>query len=446
MGRPSRSRTLHAWMNGQYVGHWTSAPGKPQEFAYDGEWVNSDSARPLSLSMGLDGGYTYKGDVVERYFENLLPDSDDIRRRIGRHVGARSDKAFDLLEKIGRDCVGALQLTLERDPVPAVHTIDATPITKAGIEKLLLKIAATPALGAADEDEDFRISIAGAQEKTALLNLNGRWMRPHDATPSTHILKLPLGQFPGGLDLRTSVENEWLCAQILSAYGVPAAKCSISTFGSQKVLVVERFDRRMARNGKWILRLPQEDFCQATGASPAQKYESHGGPGIEMIMNILLGSEAPDEDRLDFFRTQVLFWMLCAIDGHAKNFSLFLNAGGSYRLTPRYDVLSAYHVLGGRSDQLSSRAVKMAMGVRGSKSPHYLWNKIQPRHFEQMARRCGLGNAIRPMMDDLTEKTPGVIQFVQASLPAEFPQDLATAIFQGLQACANRLAARQAPP
>jgi serine/threonine-protein kinase HipA len=429
VGRPSQSRTLHAWMNGQYVGHWTSAPRKPQEFAYDSEWVNSGSARPLSLSMGLHGGYTYKGDVVERYFENLLPDSDDIRRRIGRHVGARSDKAFDLLEKIGRDCVGALQLTLERDPAPVVHTIDATPITKAGIEKLLLKTAATPALGAVED------------EKTALLNLDGRWLRPHNATPSTHILKLPLGQFPGGLDLRTSIENEWLCAQILSAYGVPTAKCTIATFGSQKALVVKRFDRRMARDGKWLLRLPQEDFCQATGASPVQKYESHGGPGIEMIMNILLGSEVPDEDRLDFFRTQVLFWMLCAIDGHAKNFSLFLNAGGSYRLTPRYDVLSAYHVLGGRSDQLSSRAVKMAMGVRGSKAPHYLWDKIQPRHFEQMAHRCGLGNAIRPMMDELIEKTTGVIQSVQASLPHQFPQDLAKAIFQGLQACANRLAA-----
>jgi serine/threonine-protein kinase HipA len=441
VGRPSQSRTLHAWMNGQYVGHWTSAPGKPQEFAYDSGWVNSESARPLSLSMGLNGGYTYKGEVVERYFENLLPDSDDMRRRIGRHVGARSDKAFDLLEKIGRDCVGALQLTVERDPAPMVHKIDATPITKGGIEKLLLKTATTPALGAVEEDDDFRISIAGAQEKTALLNLDGRWMRPHNATPSTHILKLPLGQFPGGLDLRTSVENEWLCAQILSAFGVPTAKCSISTFGSQKVLVVERFDRRMARDGKWLLRLPQEDFCQATGGSAAQKYESQGGPGIEMIMNILLGSEVPDEDRLDFFRTQVLFWMLCAIDGHAKNFSLFLNAGGSYRLTPRYDVLSAYHVLGGRSDQLSSGAVKMAMAVRGSKAPHYLWNKIQPRHFEQMAHRCGLGNVIRPMMDDLIEKTPGVIQSIQALLPDQFPRDLAKTIFRGLQACANRLAA-----
>jgi serine/threonine-protein kinase HipA len=439
VARPSKSRTLHAWMNGQYVGRWTNAAGKPPEFAYAGDWVGSDSARPLSLSMPLESEFVYKGPVVERYFENLLPDDDDIRRRIGRHVGARSDKAFDLLEKIGRDCIGAVQLTIEREPPPNVHTIDATPIDEAGIEQLLVKISSTPSLGLFDEDDDFRISLAGAQEKTALMNLDGRWMRPHHATPSTHILKLPLGKFPGGLDLRTSVENEWLCAQILNAYGVPTANCSIGQFGGQKALVVDRFDRRLARDKSWILRLPQEDFCQVTGVSPAQKYEAHGGPGIDTIMNILLGSEAADEDRKDFFRTQVLFWMLCAIDGHAKNFSLFLNAGGSYRLAPRYDVLSAFHVLGARSDQLSARAVKMAMGVRGSKAPHYLWSEIVPRHFEQMAKRYGLGAEIHPMMDDLAEKTPTVIQSVQSLLPANFPQDLANGIFQGLQAAANRI-------
>src|ERR1700722_3142818 len=235
-------------MNGQYVGRWTNAAGKPPEFEYASDWVGSDSARPLSLSMPVEGEFVYKGPVVERYFENLLPDNDDIRRRIGRHVGARSDKAFDLLEKIGRDCIGAVQLTVEREPPPNVHTIDATPIDEAGIEQLLVKTSSAPSFGSFDEDDDFRISLAGAQEKTALLNLDGRWMRPHNATPSTHIFKLPLGKLPGGLDLRTSVENEWLCAQILTAYGVRTANCSIGQFGSQKALIVNRFDRRLARD------------------------------------------------------------------------------------------------------------------------------------------------------------------------------------------------------
>ena len=103
------------------------------------------------------------------YFENLLPDSGEIRRRIGQHVGAQSDKAFDLLEKIGRDCVGALQLTGEREPAPDVRTINASPINDGEIEQLLLKTSGSRTFGTPELDDDFRLSIAGAQEKTALL-------------------------------------------------------------------------------------------------------------------------------------------------------------------------------------------------------------------------------------------------------------------------------------
>lgn len=441
MARPSKSRTLHAWMNGDYVGEWSSPVGKPQEFSYASEWLASGSARPLSLSMPLIENQGYKGPVVERYFENLLPDSGEIRRRIGQHVGARSDKAFDLLEKIGRDCVGALQLTVEREPPPEAHTITASPISDIEIEQLLLKTAGLPTFGPTDPDDDFRISIAGAQEKTALLLQDGRWFRPQRATPSTHILKLPLGQIPGGIDLRTSVENEWLCAQILSAYGVPTAKCRIANFASQKALVVERFDRRPARDKTWIIRLPQEDFCQITGTAPTQKYQADGGPGIESIMDILLGSEIAEEDRKDFFRTQILFWMLCAIDGHAKNFSIFLKAGGSYRLTPRYDVLSAYNVLGTKAGTLSPHKVKMAMAFRGNKALHYTRKEILPRHLKQMGTRCGLGNEIDRMMQELIERTDSVVNSVQSTLPDDFPQELARDVFTGLRFSADQMKA-----
>ena len=439
MSRPSKSRTLHAWMNGEYVGEWINPAGRPQEFVYAPGWLDSRSARPLSLSMPLTEGAAYKGAVVEHYFENLLPDSGAIRRRIGQHVGAHSDQAFDLLEKIGRDCVGALQLTVEREPAPDVRAIDASPISDDEIAQLLLKMSGSPGFGAPELDDDFRLCIAGAQEKTALLFHDGRWFRPHGATPSTHILKLPLGLLPGGIDLRTSVENEWLCAQILAAYGVPVARCSMARFAGQKALVVERFDRRLSSDRRWIVRLPQEDFCQARGVAPTQKYQSDGGPGIEPIMNTLLGSEAAEDDRRDFFRTQMLFWMLCAIDGHAKNFSLFLNAGGSYRLTPRYDVLSAHPALGSRAGALSPHKVKMAMAVRGSQALHYHWSDIQPRHFKEMARGCGLGSEIDRMMEELIEMTGPAIQSVERLLPDDFPQELAADVWAGLRGAADRM-------
>jgi serine/threonine-protein kinase HipA len=135
-------------MNGAYVGEWINPASKPHEFVYAQDWLASDSARPSSLSMPLIEGAGYKGSVVERYFENLLPDSGEIRRRISHHVGANSDKAFDLLEKIGRDCVGALQLTVEREPAPYVYTITASPISDSQIEQLLLKTSGSPSFGA----------------------------------------------------------------------------------------------------------------------------------------------------------------------------------------------------------------------------------------------------------------------------------------------------------
>ncbi len=185
-----------------------------------------------------------------------------------------------------------------------------------------------------------------------------------------------MGPGPQGIDLSTSVENEWLCVQILQAYGIPVAECRMATFGEHRTLIVERFDRKLASDKSWWLRLPQEDFCQATATPPALKYESDGGPGIRRILEVLQGSERAEEDRRDFLRTQVVFWLLAAIDGHAKNFSLFLLPGGAYRLTPRYDVLSAHPVLGNGRGRLARQKVRMAMAVWGAN-----------RHYRQLDRQ-----------------------------------------------------------
>jgi len=208
-------------------------------------------------------------------------------------------------------------------------------------------------------------------------------------------------------------------------------------FGDQQVLVVERFDRRMSSDGSWIVRLPQEDLCQATGAPGDRKYEADGGPGIRTIMSLLLGSARADEDRRDFFKTQILYWLLCAIDGHAKNFSLFLESGGGYRLTPRYDVLSAFPVLGTSTRMLSPKKVKMAMAVEG-KNRHYLWHSILGRHWEETAKRCGLGGAFGSLVAELLDRTPGVVDSVASRLPKGFPDSVASPILEGLRTSASR--------
>lgn len=423
-------------MNGISVGVWTVGSTGANEFTYDREWLSLSTSRPLSLSMPMRSE-AYKDDRVRAFFDNLLPDNDQIRQRIQERFGTSSSSPFDLLTEIGRDCVGAIQLLPDGDLPGNVRTITGVPVNDEEIEQLLGNAIS---LGRQNQDDgDFRISIAGAQEKTALLRHQGQWLKPHDATPTTHIFKLPIGQ-PGqpGIDLTTSVENEWLCEQIMRGYGIEASRSEIMEFGARKVLVVERFDRRFSEDKSWILRLPQEDFCQATGTPPGKKYENDGGPGINKIMGILLGSKNADQDRLDFFKTQIAFWMLCAIDGHAKNFSLFIESGGSYRMTPRYDVLSAYPVLGHGANKLSPHKVKMAMAITG-KNRHYRWDDILPRHFIETGAQCGLKEDCATVIQKMVEATPGVISKIKGILPAGFPESVSEPILTGLEEAAKKL-------
>lgn len=435
MGRRRKSSRLALWMNGLAVGKWEVDSAGRHHLVYDEEWLESERGRPVSLSMPLRPAAPYSGEVVRNFFENLLPDNRLIRERLQARFNTRSTSAQHLLAEVGRDCVGALAILPEGEFPDGFDRIEGVPLTGTQVEQALDRVTAEARHA---DEEDFRISIAGAQEKTAFLWGDGQWMRPTGATPTTHIFKLPLGVPPSGIDLTTSVENEWLCARILAAYDVPVALGDIARFGERKVLVVPRFDRQLSSDGTWLLRLPQEDFAQICGVGPDAKYEADGGPGIESILARLLGSAQADADRLDFFRTAVLFWMLAAIDGHAKNFSVFIEPRGRFRLTPRYDVLSAYPVLGHGKGKLAPEKVKMAMAVWGA-NRHDKWREIRRSHFEQTARDCGLGSAARVVIDELVERTPDVIHRVQFAIPAGFPEGVSSPILEGLRQAARHL-------
>ncbi len=427
-------------MNGEKVGNWGIDGQGRHEFRYQQAWADVADARPLSLSMPVRSPTApYRGPIVESYFENLLPDSAEIRRRAQIKFGAESTSAFDLLIEIGRDCAGAIQLLPPGQPSENVRQIDATPLDEEDVAELLRSTTSPTPLGQRDEDA-FRISIAGAQEKTALLWHEKRWHRPSDATPTTHIFKLPLGRV-GNMqaDLSTSVENEWLCAQIVREFGLPVANCNIANFSGQNVLVVERFDRRLSLDRRWWVRLPQEDMCQATATPPARRYESDGGPGIVDISSVLLGSREAARDRRRFLKAQIVFWMLCATDGHAKNFSVFIEPRGRFSLTPLYDVISAYPILGHGRNRLAPQKVRIAMAVTG-KNRHYRWAEIQPRHWMSTAARVGLASTAAEDILDLTQQAPGVVERVSARLPAGFPGSVSGPILDGLLHAAKRLA------
>lgn len=438
MGRPSQTRALGVWANGLRVGRWTIPRSGPMTLTYDEAWASAPEGRPLSLSLPFTlDELTVTGERVAHYFDNLLPDSEPIRRRISSRFGVGRD-TFALLAAIGRDCVGAVQLLpLDEEPHD-VHKIQTRPLTDAEVERLL---RATTQAGSfsGDEGQDFRISLAGAQEKTALTFHRGRWCMPLGSTPTTDILKLPLGLVGlRELDLRLSVENEWLCSRVLAAFGVPVAESEILTFGEVKTLGVKRFDRKLHPSKKYWLRLPQEDFCQVTGRPSSAKYEHEGGPGLVEMSHILASSDSRETDLTTLMKAQLLFWMLAAIDGHAKNFSIHLLPQGRFHLAPLYDVISAWPVVGKRADQLHEKKLKMAMALRG-KNKHYRLDEIRREHFNTTARACGFGPDMNGLLDETIEATPRVIAQVGNELPKDFPIHLFEAVTEGLERAARML-------
>jgi serine/threonine-protein kinase HipA len=426
MPRRARYEPLNTFLNSRLVGQLRRESSGAISFQYDHSWIEWPQAIPVSLSLPVRE-QEYAGAPVIAVFENLLPDNLTLRRRIAARARAEGTDAYSLLGAIGHDCVGALQfLPIESHPSPA-GTVDGVPVDEREITEILNNLATAP-LGIT-EDESFRISIAGAQEKTALLFWNQQWSKPRGTTATTHILKPSVGRLPNGIDLTHSVENEYLCLKILQGLGLPAAKAEMASFGDKRVLVVERFDRLLTAD-KRLLRLPQEDCCQALSVPPNLKYESDGGPGIENILRLLEGSDDPLADQRLFLKANIIFWLLGATDGHAKNFSVFLSPGGRFRLTPLYDVISAQPSVDAK--QVLFKQFRLAMAV-GSKR-HYKVMWIAPRHFLETAEKSGVGKkVVREIIDELRDSTSAEVDSVVSDLPKGFPEHVADSIQQGVK-------------
>lgn len=414
-------------MNDRAVGALTKSPSGETAFSYDPEWLQWDSAMPVSLSLPLQQR-PHSGATVISFFDNLLPDSNIMLKGIAERVGATGTDAYSLLSAIGRDCVGALQFI----PEGAEAEIDAggsyETLSRDDVRDILLDLKRAP-LGI-QSDGGFRLSLAGAQEKAAFLWKEGQWCRPIGTMPTTHIFKPQIGKIEmstGTIDLSQSVENEFYCLELLRAFGLDVANVQIDQFGEKKVLIVERFDRLIRKNGS-ILRLPQEDMCQALAVPPTLKYQNAGGPKLVDILNLLSRSDRPIQDQRRVFMAQAIFWLIGATDGHAKNFSLFLRPNNQMALTPLYDVISAQPMFDAR--QIPHKDFKLAMSL--GKKPRYKIQEIERRHFHQTAIEAGLEDASADGEDSFTTDIIETIQSqfdtafedVLTKLPEGFPVDI----------------------
>jgi serine/threonine-protein kinase HipA len=436
MGRKRVYAPLDVYMNRRHVGQYLRAPDGAFAFTYAADWLAWENRLPISRALPLRPE-RYTGPPVIAVFENLLPDSDDIRRRVAERVGAEGLDAHSLLARIGRDCVGALQFLPEGESPGEGRALTGTPLAEEQIAALLSDLHHTP-LGLRRETE-FRISVAGAQEKTALLFHDGQWIEPSGSTPTTHILKPAIGTLPNGMDLTDSVENEHFCLRLMAGFGLPVARTRIQHFAGTKALVIDRFDRLRARDGR-LIRLPQEDCCQALSVPPTRKYQNEGGPGIVEICDLLQGSDTPLRDRADFFKATILFWLIGATDGHAKNFSIALMPGGRFSMTPLYDVLTVQPTL--EAGQLQVKDMKLAM--RAGRGRHYKVSDLHGRHFVETGLAAGFSRQqIAQIFDEIAAGAAQAFAQASAEMPQGFPPALIEAVQRGFAQRLPRLRAQE---
>lgn len=282
----------------------------------------------LSLRLPLTSE-RYTHGVVRPFLDGLLPEAD-ARRAIAADFNLLASDTFGLIRALGRDCAGAVvvQPNDEQAPPPAT-TLAAAALTDIEIADLVANLRSAP-LGVGTR---VRISLAGVQEKLLLTRLpDGRWGRPVDGTPSTHILKPEIARFPN------TVENEAFCMRMAKHLELPVADVETTEVQGRRLIVIERYDRTVHPDGT-VERIHQEDFCQAMGMLPEKKYEEDGGPSLRRIAEILQAAAGPDSLEA-LLRSLTINVLIGNGDAHGKNLSLLHVPSGALRLAPLYDLMS----------------------------------------------------------------------------------------------------------
>lgn len=391
------SDRLIVFLEDRVAGVLSRLSGGRLRFDYADDYRESADATPLSLSMPVQI-HSHAHQVVDPWLWNLLPDNDNVLQRWGREYHTSASSSFALLATpIGKDCAGAVRFVPEDDADRA--------LSRGGDVIWLTDDEVGARLGDLRDDSTAwhgrtftgQFSLAGAQAKTALLNRDGRWGVPTGALATTHILK------PAVVGLDEHDLNEHLCLEAARHAGLVVARSKITRFGDEMAIVLERYDRR--RNADGVVRIHQEDLCQALGVHPSRKYQNQGGPTPAAIVSLFraaMPAEAAEDAIWRFVDALIWNWLIAGTDAHAKNYSLLL-AGTEVRLAPLYDIASilpyGFH----------ERALNFAMKIGGDYRvfPHRnTWLraavelKVNPHRVQERARE--LADRVAPAFADAT--------------------------------------------
>ena len=383
--------------------------GDRLKFVYEENWRLAADTYPLSLSLPL-AARTHGHREINSFIWGLLPDNDRVLERWARefHVSARN--GFALIGMVGEDCAGAVQFVRperlsEVERGGAVEWIDEAEIARR--LRLVLEDAGTGRTAG----DNGQFSLAGAQPKTALLRVDGRWGIPSGRIPTTHILKPPSRNLPG------HAENEHLCLRLGALLGLNTVHSEVIHFEDQPSICVTRYDRYIldsTSDPPEVVRLHQEDMCQAMAVHPERKYQNEGGPAGIDILRLILDSVRDRRQRLDpngaiedswaFVEALIFNWLVGGTDAHAKNYSFLLGAGGLVRLAPFYDIASAYGL-----EHIAPQRMKLAMKV----GRHYRIENIVLRHWHEWAIQARINaDAVIGRIRKMAEQLPDALMNV----------------------------------
>ena len=377
-------RSLDVFWGEKLVGRYNLLEDGSELFSYDGGYLESPDASPISHSLPLRAD-PYGKRQLRPFFAGLLPEESQ-RQRIAAYLGLAESDDFSMLEAIGGECAGALEIIPHgKTPHGAADTL--SPCDGDRFLEIVKSLPYRPMLAG---ETGLRLSLAGAQSKLPVVFRDGRFYLPEDGTPSTHILKPELSEWFKGI-----VANEHCCMTLARAIGIPAAETRIVAVGDIPCLLVTRYDRVTDSATGLTRRIHQEDFCQALGRPPEQKYQADGGPLAREVVRLIRDgwSSMPAKDVLAFVDLVVFNAIIGNADAHGKNYSMLYD-GGSRRLAPGYDLVSTVF--------WPALASAPAMKIGGSDSI----NSILSGHWRKFAEETGVSlTALRARVAHLCAAT-----------------------------------------
>ncbi len=378
------ARTLDVWFHGSKAGRLVQDDSGRLLFAYDAGYLESKQPLPLSVSMPV-GAAEFNDRIARPFFSGLLPE-DLIRKQIAQILGVSENNPFSLLEIVGGECAGAISLYPEGTAPHQENPDDIQILDEQHLDELFEHLKRRPLFAG---EKDVRLSLAGAQDKLAIRMIGDKLALMRGGAPTTHILKTLIAGREG---IRDSVHNELFCMMLAARCGVSAPHAEMRHTRKEPYLVVERYDRKW--QGSRVIRLHQEDFCQALSIPPENKYERESGPGITDCLDVIQQhSVQPLPDRIAFLDTVIFNYLIGNADAHGKNFSL-LYEQGKPRLAPVYDLLSTavYPDLAG----------KMAMKIGGKYAPE----DVHLRHWHRLVADSAVARkAMEKSLSRLAGKT-----------------------------------------